>query len=71
MDPQAFQLLMDRFDTIEKQNDAQIHLMTAHKKDDDDVHIVVTRHSTYWTLVVYIVGAIIATGASVAVAFIH
>ena len=71
MDPQAFQLLMDRFDTIEKQNDAQIHLMTAHKEADETVHKVVAQHATYFKLLLYIAGSLVSAGVSVAAAFVH
>ena len=50
MNDQSFQLLMSRFDTIEKQNDDQLKALRTHVEADDKVHIVVERHSTYFGL---------------------
>jgi len=50
MDPQAFALLMARFDTIEQQNKEQLELIAQHVKDDADVKTVVERHSTYFSI---------------------
>jgi hypothetical protein len=50
MDPQAFALLMDRFDTIEKQNEKQIELIEDHVKQDNATRIIVERHTTYFGL---------------------
>jgi hypothetical protein len=50
MDPQAFALLMARFDTIEEQNKQQLDLIGKHITDDAKVHKVVERHTTYFKL---------------------
>jgi hypothetical protein len=50
MDAQAFALLMARFDTIEKQNDDQLKLLSDHIKEDDKAHATVERHSTYFAI---------------------
>jgi hypothetical protein len=59
--PQAFELLMARFDHLERQNDTQILLLAKqneiqtvlinqHIEVDAKVHKVVERHSTYFSL---------------------
>jgi hypothetical protein len=48
--PQLFTMLMKRFDTIEKQNDDQLKLLSAHIKEDDRAHEIVERHSTYFAI---------------------
>jgi len=50
MEPQAFELLMARFDTIEKQNEEQLKLIHTHLKDDADTKTIVDRHSTYFAI---------------------
>lgn len=47
---QNFQLLMARFDRIEHQNDEQLRLLSAHIQEDEAVHKVVERHSTYFSI---------------------
>ena len=48
MEPQAFELLMRRFDVLEEQNLRQLELLDTHVSEDNKVHAVVERHSIYW-----------------------
>ena len=48
VNPQTWELLMDRFDTLEGQNKEQLDLLRAHITDDAKVHKIVDRHSTYF-----------------------
>lgn len=50
MEPQAFALLMARFDTIEAQNEAQLKFIEAHISDDAKTKEIVDRHTTYFSL---------------------
>jgi hypothetical protein len=47
---QNFKFLMSRFDRIERQNDEQLKLLGKHVEDDELVHKVVERHTTYFGL---------------------
>lgn len=58
MDPLALDLLMARFDNLEKLiREGQTDL-EAHKQDDLKVAEVVTKHSAYWKLLTYITGGL-------------
>ena len=50
MEDQVFKLLMQRFDTLELQNKAQIDLMSDHIEKDNATRIIVERHTTYFGL---------------------
>lgn len=59
----AFKLMMDRFDRVDKDNKEIQDGLTMHIKDDNEVHKVVDKHSTYWGLLIglglpLVVGAI-------------
>jgi len=45
---QNFSFLMKRFDRIEVQNDEQLKLLRTHIEQDEAVHKIVERHSTYF-----------------------
>jgi cellulase/cellobiase CelA1 len=46
---QTFELLMERFNTIEAQNNEQLRLLGKHIEEDAKVHGVVERHTTYFS----------------------
>lgn len=48
---QNFHFLMSRFDRIEAQNDQQLRLLSKHVEEDNKVHAVVERHSTYFGVI--------------------
>lgn len=50
MEQQAFELLLARFDTVERQNEEQLRLIQKHVKEDAETKTVVDRHSTYFAL---------------------
>lgn len=45
---QTFDLLMSRFDTLERQNAEQIRLLDTHVSADTKVATTVTQHATYF-----------------------
>ena len=49
MEPEAFALLIDRLERIEKQNDVQTTLLQGHVKEDNETRAIVDQHSTYFT----------------------
>ena len=58
MDPQTFQLFMERFDKVDADNKSIQTCVNTHIEDDDKIHLVVEKHATYWTIVLYVIGAI-------------
>lgn len=54
---QTFQMLLDRFDRVDKDNEEIMKSLAAHVQDDLEVHEVVSKHSVYWSLFLYIGGA--------------
>ena len=56
---QAFDLTMQRFDTIEDQNTKQISIMEKHIEDDKGIHDLVRNHALYWKIVIAPLAAIV------------
>jgi hypothetical protein len=64
MQEHEFKLFMSRFDTIESAIKTYHERMQAHVDEDNQIHEVVQRHSTYWKFVflgVPVVGGWVAT----------
>ena len=61
----SFQLIMARFDTLEKQNKEQTRLLEEHKILDNNVHDIVLKHESYWNVMKWGVGP---TGVGAALA---
>jgi hypothetical protein len=54
---QTFQMLLDRFDRVDKDNDDIKQSIVAHVEKDSDFYERVERHSTYWNLALWFIGA--------------
>lgn len=70
-DEHVFTLFMERFDKIDNDNASLQVSIDNHIKEDAVVHKVVDKHSTYWSLLLWIGGALLAVATSVAAAYIH
>jgi hypothetical protein len=49
---ETFRLIMSRFDRVDKDNKDISDSVSAHIKEDLKVHNVVSKHSTYWGLLI-------------------
>lgn len=49
---EAFQLILARFDTVDKDNKEINDSLKTHVADDLKVHATVSTHSTYWALLI-------------------
>ena len=56
---QTFQMILERFDRVDKDNEAIMSRLAAHVRDDEEVHKVVQKHSSYWGLLFAIGGPIV------------
>lgn len=68
-DAQVFKLIMQRFDKVDEDNTAIKVSLDNHIIEDNKVHRVVEKHSTYWTLALAIGATILAAAGSVAAAY--
>ena len=57
-DDQVFKLIMERFDRVDYDNTDIKTSLTKHIEEDEKVYKVVEKHTTYWTLILYIIGAL-------------
>ena len=62
---QTFDLFMERFDRVDKDNDEIKQSVASHLKDDAAVYATVGKHSTYWELLLKI--AVVIFVASIGV----
>jgi len=53
---QTFQMLLDRFDRVDKDNEEIMKSLTAHIDKDNEYYDMVDKHSTYWSLALWISG---------------
>lgn len=56
---QTFEMLIARFDRVDRDNEEIMKSLAAHIQEDNAVHEVVAKHSTYWSLLLWISGATI------------
>jgi len=59
-DDHTFELIMSRFDKVDKDNQDIQTSMTQHVVEDTKIHDIVKKHSTYWGLLLKIGGASVA-----------
>ena len=68
---QVFALLMERFDRLDANLEAMRCSFNDHVETDNQIHKIVYKHVTYWTLLLTIGAALLATVGTVLAAFIH
>ncbi len=56
---ESFRLIMARFDGVDKDNKDIKTALDKHVQDDAKVHTVVTKHSAYWSLLMWIGGPLL------------
>jgi hypothetical protein len=56
---QTFALLLERFDRVDQDNKDIKDAVNDHVKKDNEVHAVVTKHASYWSLLIAVGGPIL------------
>lgn len=54
LNAQTFELLLDRFDRVDRDNEEIKKSITAHAQDDAKIADTVKKHATYWSLLLKI-----------------
>ena len=67
MDQHEFALIMERFDSVDKQNDAQTTMIREHIQKDERYYSMIDKHQTYINIVAKVVsGLVVVFGMVVA-----
>ena len=68
---QTFALFMERFDRIDSDNKAIVESIIKHVEEDKSVYAVVGKHSTYWSLALWISGSVGVGAIALLFSFLH